>query len=306
LAKITHALSITVDIEDWYHIPSVTGSPFSQYPDVDSFFENWESRYDFISIPTRKILEILNNLHVNATFFIVADIIEHYPELVETIVNEGHEIACHGLHHACNIDPETKSHLFNDHIFSERTIRAKKLLESISGEPVLGYRAPNAYIGGWMINILEDLGFKYDSSICVNSLYNKTDSNLDGVSSAPYYPEYDGLRAIPHRNFLEFPWAFWEILGLKIPTSGGPALRFFGAQIIKNGLMQSLNRGSTIFYFHPLDISNEKFPRIGHKRPFYWVIKGKIIEDRIIHIINYFKNRKTPIKELREVIIDYL
>ncbi len=31
-------IAVTVDIEDWYHIPSVTGSPFSKFKDVDEFF----------------------------------------------------------------------------------------------------------------------------------------------------------------------------------------------------------------------------------------------------------------------------
>ena len=38
-----------------------------------------------------------------------------------------------------------------------------------------------------MLDSLEKIGFKYDSSVCVNSLYNMTDSSLEGVSSYPYY-----------------------------------------------------------------------------------------------------------------------
>ncbi len=52
--------------------------------------------------------------------------------------------------------------------------------EDASGQKVIGYRAPNAYIAGWMVDALEDLGFRYDSSVCVNSFYNKTDSQLKG------------------------------------------------------------------------------------------------------------------------------
>jgi hypothetical protein len=48
-----NTLSITVDIEDWYHIPSVTGSPFSVYKDVNAFFDKWEGRYDYLSEPMK-------------------------------------------------------------------------------------------------------------------------------------------------------------------------------------------------------------------------------------------------------------
>jgi len=56
----------------------------------------------------------------------------------------------------------------------------------------------------------------------VNSLYNKTDSSLKGVSSYPYHPKKDGLE-IGEEKFFEFPWAYWNVFGFnfKIPTSGG-------------------------------------------------------------------------------------
>ncbi|NQE52624.1 hypothetical protein C5S29_03445, partial [ANME-1 cluster archaeon GoMg3.2] len=84
----------------------------------------------------------------------------------------------------------------------------------------------------WMLDSLEKIGFKYDSSISVNSLYNKTDSSLKGVSSYPYHPKRNGLE-IGEEKFVEFPWAYWNVFGFKfnfnfkIPTSGGPMLRLF-------------------------------------------------------------------------------
>ena len=83
-----------------------------------------------------------------------------------------HELACHGLNHACKIDPETKKQLMSVEEFEQRTLVAKKMLEKISGEKLVGYRAPNALVGGWMVDSLEKLGFKYDSSVSVNSFYN--------------------------------------------------------------------------------------------------------------------------------------
>ena len=67
-------------------------------------------------------------------------------------------------------------------------------------------------------------------------------------------------------------------------------LRFLGAQVILKGLKQSLKRGHTIFYFHPIDISYEKFPNVGRGRPFLWVIKGKIVEKRIRYILKNLRD----------------
>lgn len=288
-----HGLSITVDIEDWYHIPSVCGSPFSVYTDVNEFFRTWNDHYDYLSEPTKRILNLLDEFNITATFFVVADIVEHYPGLVESIVERGHEIGCHGLHHACKNDPKTKKPLMSSEEFETRTIKAKKILEKVTGEKIVGYRAPNAFVGGWMLDSLEKIGFKYDSSVCVNSLYNKTDSSLKNVSSFPYNPKMGSLEPGENRVFMEYPWAYYEIGGIKIPTSGGPMLRFLGAHIMLRGVKQSLKRGHTVFYFHPIDISYGNFPRIGKGRPLYWFIKGNIIESRIRFMLNKLKNINT-------------
>jgi len=288
----SHAFSVTVDIEDWYHIPSVCGSPFSVYTDVNEFFEKWDARYDYLTEPTKEVLDLLDEFNIIATFFVVADVIDLYPGLVEEIVERGHEIGCHGLHHACKIDPKAKALLMSRETFEERTLKAKEMLESVYKQKVVGYRAPAAYVGGWMLDALEDIGFKYDSSVCVNSLYNKTDSSLKGVSSYPYYPKKNSLEVWKgeERDFIEFPWAYWDVFGFKIPTSGGPMLRFLGAHVILKGLKQSLKRGHTIFYFHPIDISYGKFPSVGRGRPFLWVIKGKVVEKRIRYILKKLKD----------------
>ena len=74
-----NTLSITVDIEDWYHIPSVTGSPFSVYRDVNEFFEGWTGRrYDYLTEPTKRVLDMLDEYDIKATFFVVADVVEHF------------------------------------------------------------------------------------------------------------------------------------------------------------------------------------------------------------------------------------
>ena len=297
-------LSVTVDIEDWYHIPSVCGSSFSTYKNVSEFFEKWNERYDYLSEPTKRTLDLLDEFNITATFFVVADVAEHYPGLIESISERGHEIACHGADHTCVLDPKTKEILKSCEEFEATTREAKKLLERISGQEVVGYRAPNAAVTGWMLDSLEKIGFKYDSSVSVNSLYNKSDSHLKDVSSSPYHPAPGSLEPTREkRKFVEFPWAYYD-MGIKIPAYGGPTLRFFGSHLISKGLKQSLNRGHTIFYFHPIDISHEKFPSVGNRRPLYWIIKGKIVEEKLRYV---FKGLETITKvPLRTQVENYL
>jgi peptidoglycan-N-acetylglucosamine deacetylase len=236
---------------------------------------------------------LLDTYNLKATFFVVADVAEHYPGLVEQISSRGHEIACHGLHHACKINPKTKKPLMTPGEFEERTLEAKNLLEKVSFQTVIGYRAPSAYIAGWMLDSLEKLGFKYDSSVSVNSLYNKSDSNLGGVDSRPYYPQIGQLGPGMKRKIVELPWPFFSF-GLKFPTAGGPMLRFLGAGYITKGLKQSSKRGHSVFYFHPIDIADEKFPAtFSRNRPFYWLIKGTILEKRIVELFKSFGSKFT-------------
>lgn len=279
-------LAVTVDVEDWYHLPTVTGSPFSKFKDVGEFFKEWDRRYDYLSEPTNRVLGILEELGVRATFFVVADITERYAGLVEGIAARGHEIACHGLHHACKIHPRTKEPLMSRDEFEKRTWRAKMMLQEASGQEVVGYRAPAAYVAGWMLDSLEDMGFKYDSSVSVNSFYNKAGSPVKGVSTRPYYPTRGSLEVGEKRNILELPWPYFQF-GLRFPTAGGPMLRFLGARYVRLGLNQSLKRGDSLVYFHPIDISREKFPSgFSRQRPFYWVIRGGVVERRIRYILS--------------------
>ncbi len=285
-------LSVTIDVEDWYHIPSVCSSPFSIYRNVEEFFEKWDSSYDYLTEPTMRVLNMLDEFGIEATFFVVGDVVKRYPGLVESIVERGHEIGCHGLYHACKIHPKTKTPLIGIEEFKKRTRQAKELLEKIYGKRVIGYRAPNALVAGWMLDGLERLGFRYDSSVCVNSIYNKTDSSLNGVSSKPYYPKRNCLDAGDERDFVEFPWSYYNVGGIELPTGGGPMLRFLGAHFILMGLKQSLKRGHTVLYFHPIDISNSKFPGVGKGRPLYWLFKGEVVERRIRHILTNLRHVK--------------
>ncbi len=305
--KPDFSLSVTIDIEDWYHIPSVTGSPFSKYKDLDEFYREWkDKRYDYLSEPTRKVLGMLNEYGIKATFFVVADVVRHYPGLVESIVKEGHEIACHGMDHACIIDPGTKKPILSQKLFEDQTSEAKAILENISHNKVIGYRAPNAYIAGWMIDSLENIGFEYDSSVCVNSLYNKSDSTLAGIGTSGYYPKVHSLLPSENgevRKIREYPWPYFKMGPVKFPTAGGPMLRFLGDRYIRLGIDQSLKNCHTVLYFHSIDLTDEKFPAVySAQRPFYWAIKGSIVEKRVRNLLNHYKNNTMMLRERKDYI----
>lgn len=282
-----NSLSVTVDVEDWYHVPAVSGSTFSKYSDTNEFFSKWKGRYDYITHSTHRVLDLLEEFGIRATFFIVAEVVLRYKGLVEAIQRKGHEIACHGYDHRCYIDPKTRRPTATREMFKERVGLAKRVLEGATRKTVVGFRVPATYVSGWMLDIIEEEGFEYDSSVSVNSLYNKTDSKLKGVRRTPYFPQRGGLEPGLPRALLEIPWPYYQIGPILLPCAGGPMLRFLGSRFILRGLKQSLQAGHAFLYFHPLDVVREKFPSgFSIRRPFYWAIKGRVVEDRIRWILS--------------------
>lgn len=285
-----NVLAVSVDVEDWYHVPAVTGSSFSEFENVHEFFEKWDERYDYLTEPTHRTLDLFDELEITATFFVVADVVDNYPGLVKSIADRGHEIGCHGLHHECAIDPDTKEPRFSREEYKDQIEAAKHKLEEAAGQEVVGFRAPNAYVGGWVLDVLEELGFKYDSSVARNSLYNKTDQELDGIGTSPYVPKRESLDPGGDRGLIELPWPYYDTGLGRIPTAGGPLIRLFGCHVVQAGVKQSLERGDSVFYFHPIDIARDSFPKVGNtrRRPAYWLFKGKITEHRIKSLLSRF------------------
>ncbi len=98
---------------------------------------------------TNRILDVLKRHHVKATFFCTGNFAEHAPEMMQRIMDEGHEVACHGV----------------DHWQPKETdlARSKEIVEHVTGRTVYGYRQPR------MFPVDEEeiarVGYKYNSSL---------------------------------------------------------------------------------------------------------------------------------------------
>ena len=97
--------------------------------------EQWSDLESRVVPATRRILNLLADAGVRATFFVLGWIAERQPGLVRSIAAEGHEVACHGYAHRM-ITRMSRAE------FTADVERAKATLEDVSVEPVIGYRAP--------------------------------------------------------------------------------------------------------------------------------------------------------------------
>ena len=68
----------------------------------------------------------------------------------------------------------------------------------MTNHKIIGYRAPNALFSEWMYDSLDKMGFKYDSSISINSLLSKIDVKNIKFTTKP--------EIINENNFIEFPF----------------------------------------------------------------------------------------------------
>lgn len=238
-ARIQNAM--TVDVEDYFHV-----SAFESVIPVAS----WESRVSRVERNTYRLLELMAERKIQATYFVLGWVADRYPHLVREIAAHGHEIACHGYSHKL-IYRQTPD------VFREETFRSKKLLEDQAQIPVLGYRAASYSItaeSSWALDTLAEAGFAYDSSIFP---VRHDRYGMPGTQRFPYL-----LTTPKGMRLVEFPLTTLKVFGSTLPIAGGGYFRLYPYFFSKWGLGQT-NRANQpfVFYLHPWEIDPEQ-PRV--------------------------------------------
>ncbi len=104
-----------------------------------------------------RVLELLARHGLRATFFVPGHTVESFRRETESILEAGHEIAHHSYAH---VDPSQQS---RDEEVADME-RALEVLERIGVRP-LGYRSPSADLSESTLQLVEEHGFVYDSSL---------------------------------------------------------------------------------------------------------------------------------------------
>ncbi len=128
-----------------------------------------------------RILNLLDEHRIRATFFVVAMNAVNHPEVVAEIARRGHDVATHGLKH------EKISHLQRD---EERRIILKCIdaIEDAVGMRPVGNRIAGGEPSPKTFDLLAELGFLYDSSLRGSDLPYHMDN---GLVEVPSYYEMD-------------------------------------------------------------------------------------------------------------------
>lgn len=227
--------AFTVDVEDYFHVAALS----SAIPR-----DTWSDRESRVEANTERLLEILGERDIHATFFVLGWVAERTPALVRRIAAAGHEVACHGYSHKL-VYTQTPAE------FRAETVRAKNCLEDTIGHGVLGHRAASFSVTRqslWALDVLIDLGFRYDSSIF------PIHHDLYGIPGST--PEPHRVAAPSGRTLAEFPMSAASFLGLQVPVSGGGYFRILPYWLTRAGLKQinEQRQRPFAFYLHPWEL----------------------------------------------------
>ncbi len=228
--KVARALTfnlLTFDVEEWYQ---------ANYPGIDLPFEELEDKRLVGNI--EQLLRLCRKYQAKATFFLLGSTAERQPHIVEAIRKEGHEIASHGLRH-CLI------YRLSPFVFEAELKKSLEIIEGLTGEKVIGFRAPSWSVRRnmpWFFCLLEKYGLVYDSSLFPAKTF--------------LYGE-EGIEAVPHKigQLHEFPPAVMSLAGFKVPFSGGFYFRLWPYFLIKKGIETFNKKGlPVVVYLHPREI----------------------------------------------------
>ncbi len=238
-----HTLAaFSVDVEDYFQVEALRSCcPPAQ----------WDSFASRVVPNTERLLEMLAARAVTGTFFILGWTAARHPDLVRRIASAGHEIASHGFEHRLVYTQSPAD-------FREDVRRARCLLQDLSGQEVIGYRAPSYTIMArtwWALPILAAEGYRYDSSIFPIA---RRRYGMPGAKRWPHRIAVDSEHSIA-----EFPLPTIRLGPLNVPATGGAYLRLLPFALQRRAVRSMLRaRRPFVLSVHPweLDPDQPRFP----------------------------------------------
>jgi polysaccharide deacetylase family protein (PEP-CTERM system associated) len=230
------ACVFSIDVEDWFHILDLPSAPRPN---------EWDRMPSRVEANFRQLLLLLHEHGVSATCFFLGWVARRHPDLVREARQLGHEIASHGFLHELVFQMGKPR-------FRQDIADAKHLLEDMTGEAVLGYRAPGFSVTErtpWFFECVSEAGYRYDSSVFPAM---RRHGGLIGAPATPYRIN----------DIVEFPISVRRVLGRPVCFFGGGYLRLSPLWLIKSMARDVLRSGRPVnFYVHPREIDPDQ-PRL--------------------------------------------
>ncbi len=209
--------------------------------DLEKHTQTLHSQKRYVKI-TEDLLDFLTRHNIHCTIFVLGELAEESPDLIKKLANCGHEIAFHTYQHRHLTQEKPQT-------FRKETEYCKKLIEDLTGQPLIGFRAPAfslTHESLWALDVLKELGFTYSSSVL------PVRNPINGFPGAPEHPFYWS------NGILEIPSPVTRAGPLSIPFLGGIYLRYLPYTFINYMLMKSADSSCLWTYCHPHDFDHEE------------------------------------------------
>lgn len=262
--------AFSIDVEDYFQVSALA----PHFPR-----QIWDQQPCRVERNVDRMLGMLADSQALATFFTLGWVAERFPDMVKRIVAGGHELASHGYGHQRASDL-TPAEFFDD------ITRAKKILEDLGGQAVIGYRAPSFSIGEnnlWALDSLGEAGYQYSSSIY------PIHHDHYGMPNAPRF----AFRPSDSKTLLELPATTIRLFNRNLPAAGGGYFRLLPYQMSRWSInrVNNVDKQACIFYCHPWEIDPEQ------PRP-----HGMTLKTRFRHYLNLGRTEsrlRTLLKDFR-------
>lgn len=259
----------SVDVEDWFHILDVPSTP----P-----LSTWDALPSRVETNFLRLLDLFDQTGTKTTCFFLGWVAARFPALPREAARRGHEVASHGHAHRL-VHSQTREEFLAD------VLKARQILEDITGQPVEGYRSPGFSLSastGWFFETLLAAGYRYDSSVFPAA------HGHGGLHTARKDPHW---RMYPGGALVEFPISVADVLGRRQCFFGGGYLRLFPYRLIKNMAARVERDGRpVVFYVHPREVDPDH-PRLpmSATRRFKSYVNLHTTEPKIRRILADFK-----------------
>ena len=231
-----------IDFEDWFH------------PELIKKYLKDDEKEPKVINGIGKILELLRKNDTSATFFVVGELLEFEPEILDKILENGHEIGFHTMYHTRLNDFNSKEEFSNE----------LKKFSKLTNNKSKGFRAPTFSLDSstsWAVEALVENNYLYDSSVvpAKSSMYGHPNAQEN-----PYKISSESIESQDENGkLMEYPLLVTKFLGKKVPAGGGFFLRTLPMRIIKNAIKEYEKREiPATFYIHSWELTPEFMPRI--------------------------------------------
>lgn len=200
-------------------------------------------------------IKILDKYGIKSTLFTVGKLAPKISDKLKSHLKNGHRLALHSYEHIAPMDVSPFE-------FRERILKAKEEMSEMFSTEIEGFRAPHFSLDKERLDILRELGFKYDSS---HLDFLKADHTVELDLSS-----FKELRnGIFHKNgFYEFGLSKQKVFGKPFPISGGGYVRLSNWDFVKTLIWQYIQRNNYyVFYLHPFELTHQKIPFLKDLKP---------------------------------------